>query len=522
MIDNLSITNYKSNATFADYTVRYVDANGNEIKPSRTGNGQVGKSAKLMESDKESVYNEDKSKKFIYDSDDSQITPITTEGTVITVTFRDAEVYRAMLNCIIDGQTGSAARLATLEGTFFEGDTYNVYPARGYGKDGKYYFTDATSWNGVTYTFPGDATLRTLEGVTAYVGTLKYTLDGSVAYYSDVERPAIHPDYGGLGQLVGTVNSWWCFYGEGIYFDRFSQGRAIRLDAGSYVWTEPIAEDGTYMVRIYGRNDKSAECVAPYALGLRDAEGNVTLLDVDVPDWGKATTGESVIGNAAEDVEAAGIGIKAGYSLVILNSGNGKMISLDDVKLTKVTGYAETPTKAPAYTVAGAFVVEGSEEHSAAFFGEAWNPSINDMTVNEDGNYSLKFEKVTFEQSGVIYYKVAVNHGWTESYGLFDGNADYWVEVPQGQTRTADVIFTFNPVTKEVGCSVVTCEMTGDINGDGVVDVSDYIGIANFILGSAPEGFNEKTADVNNDGNIDVSDYIGVANIILTGSVYGK
>ena len=64
--------------------------------------------------------------------------------------------------------------------------------------------------------------------------------------------------------------------------------------------------------------------------------------------------------------------------------------------------------------------------------------------------------------------------------------------------------------------------IAGDINGDGTVDVSDYIGIANFILGNPPSGFNEAAADVNNDGNIDVSDYIGVANIILTGSVYGK
>ena len=61
----------------------------------------------------------------------------------------------------------------------------------------------------------------------------------------------------------------------------------------------------------------------------------------------------------------------------------------------------------------------------------------------------------------------------------------------------------------------------GDINDDGKIDVSDYIGIANHILGNAQEGFNVKAADVNQDGNIDVSDYIGVANIILTGSIYG-
>lgn len=62
----------------------------------------------------------------------------------------------------------------------------------------------------------------------------------------------------------------------------------------------------------------------------------------------------------------------------------------------------------------------------------------------------------------------------------------------------------------------------GDGNGDGVVDISDFIGVANHILGNTPAGFNVDAADVNKDGVIDISDYIGVANIILTGSPTGK
>jgi len=57
----------------------------------------------------------------------------------------------------------------------------------------------------------------------------------------------------------------------------------------------------------------------------------------------------------------------------------------------------------------------------------------------------------------------------------------------------------------------------GDATGDGVVDISDYIAVANYILGYEPEGFYPEAADVNNDGVIDISDYIGIANIILTG-----
>mgnify|MGYP002861782066 CR=1 FL=1 len=70
----------------------------------------------------------------------------------------------------------------------------------------------------------------------------------------------------------------------------------------------------------------------------------------------------------------------------------------------------------------------------------------------------------------------------------------------------------------------------GDIDGNKVVDVSDYIGVANYILGIPQENFNERAADVAGPDArdaagrriIDVSDYIGVANIILTGSANGN
>ena len=379
-----------------------------------------------------------------------------TGGTVITVTFRNAEVYAGVLNCMIEGGSGAEARLASFSGfTFFEGDNYYVYPSRGYEKDGKYYFTEATSWNGVTFTFPGSLNGRTVNGVYTYIGQLNYTLDESVSYYSDFERLALPvEDEGngtGLGQLVGTVNNWWSF-SNGI-FDRFSQGRGIRLDAGSYVYTEPIAEAGTYMVRIYGRNDKSANCEQPYALGLRDADGNVTMLDVAVPDWGSATTGESIIGAAAaeateetEAVEAAGIGIPAGYSLVVKNTGNGDMISLDDIKLTKVADYAETPVVAPVYTVAGTEDLTGYD----------WDPSQNVMTLNaETGLYEWTAENITVTANQQPEFKVVKDGTTWYPEGNWVITADY-----VGGEGIYTILITFNAETTEIG---VIPTKTGDI-----------------------------------------------------------
>ncbi len=62
----------------------------------------------------------------------------------------------------------------------------------------------------------------------------------------------------------------------------------------------------------------------------------------------------------------------------------------------------------------------------------------------------------------------------------------------------------------------------GDISGDGVIDVSDYIGVANYIMGDTPAGFVAAAADVNKDQKVDVSDYIGIANMILYNNIYGK
>ena len=70
--------------------------------------------------------------------------------------------------------------------------------------------------------------------------------------------------------------------------------------------------------------------------------------------------------------------------------------------------------------------------------------------------------------------------------------------------------------------STLTVYIRGDINGDKIVNVSDYIGIANHILGIPQDVFIEKAGDVDGDNTVNVSDYIGVANIILTGSPYGS
>ena len=55
----------------------------------------------------------------------------------------------------------------------------------------------------------------------------------------------------------------------------------------------------------------------------------------------------------------------------------------------------------------------------------------------------------------------------------------------------------------------------GDANGDGLVNVGDYVTTANYILGLEPDPFIYSAADVDESGTIDVGDMVGIISIVL-------
>lgn len=319
----------------AEYTVKFVNEKGEKVKDDVKHTGLINKPVELWPSDKEAITLAEGGKLIYKEADNTAENVVKKDGsTVITVTFRDAEKYYAVLRCMA-GSTQVFAFNDAEKYWFYEGDQLTLYPARGYMKDGAAYFTPVMkSSNGKYFnyayvTFPGDLTPTVAGGKTYFIGTLNYEKVDSVAYYSEFERLALPKEdagFGtGLGQLEGSVNSWYSF--SGGYFDRFSGARGIRLDADSYVWTEPIAEAGTYKVTIYGRNDSNDAPAVPFVLGLRDANGTVTWIDgLTYTSWGGAVTGQNVVENVT---------IPAGSSLVIKNDDAAKQISLDDISICK-------------------------------------------------------------------------------------------------------------------------------------------------------------------------------------------
>ena len=136
---------------------------------------------------------------------------------------------------------------------------------------------------------------------------------------------------------------------------------------------------------------------------------------------------------------------------------------------------------------------------------QGWSNFIN-INESDKDYYNLtylvddeEYQSYEIEEGTAI---TAITAPTKEGY-TFSG----WSEIPK--TMPAHDIVIIGSFTKNFEL--------GDGTGDGTVDISDYIGVANHILGIPQTGFNADAADVNKDGVIDISDYIGVANIILTG-----
>lgn len=142
------------------------------------------------------------------------------------------------------------------------------------------------------------------------------------------------------------------------------------------------------------------------------------------------------------------------------------------------------------------------------------------LTLSEQEDGALRFlcgsqynETFTGSEGEIATMKLLIAEDMAE------GN--YPIVLKKVKLSETDISNYYYTETVQTSLTVISYTL-GDISGDGEVDVSDYIGVANYILGNAPEGFNALAADVNNDNVVDVSDYIGVANLILYGDVYGN
>lgn len=85
-------------------------------------------------------------------------------------------------------------------------------------------------------------------------------------------------------------------------------------------------------------------------------------------------------------------------------------------------------------------------------------------------------------------------------------------EIPNRATITFD---ENEPIVTPIWTNVVKTVLKGDVNGDGVVNLTDASWIVRYFVGRTPDGFDDEAADVDGDGSVNLSDARKVVGIFV-------
>ena len=197
----LSITLADASAQAVKYTVKYVDAEGNELKDSVERDGFVGTEVSATADDKKDFVSADGTKKYVYTAGGTEtITPTATAAeNIITVKF--TEVSKVAYS-VTDPTTNT--EIAT--GSDFVGNTVTVAYPRYIRKGDKLYMHDKQSGNpnyGYAFALDADAAKNAKE--------LTYTEvadKGTVVYFAEGEDiEGFTKDTGGNANIRCSMNA---------------------------------------------------------------------------------------------------------------------------------------------------------------------------------------------------------------------------------------------------------------------------------------------------------------------------
>lgn len=436
----------------ADYTIKYVDGEGNVIK-SETRNESAGAEITLKDEDKASIYSDDNTKKYIYASDDSEGKTVAADGTtVVTLVYREAETWTYTLDAV-DAEGNALKTLKT--GTNFEAETFQVEYSTYVSVDGKlyqagklssdkkgYYFNltlsennlskkityspvlvdeaqvdnivyleEAEDIDGLTHTTSGNTVIRSSNGASAY------------AAENDVEFTKLPAGKYKLTTVIfdaaKTPSSVWTFKaGEKTILEytptvtnwslATSEEFSLNKETGIILAAGGSSSQGVDFIYI----QKTGEAVTPEAANIgalkagdTDVDTKLTLTDAKITRWGEYYSDKTFIEDATGGIM---IGSELYKLLKDTEAGTGKALNgTITVTLSKDYNGNLTMEKTESTSIEGITMSDAEIAPAEATLTDALN-----------GEYDIAYKYITLKNVG---FSSDNSDPWNTAYYLTSG-----------------------------------------------------------------------------------------------------
>lgn len=115
---------------------------------------------------------------------------------------------------------------------------------------------------------------------------------------------------------------------------------------------------------------------------------------------------------------------------------------------------------------------------------------------------------------GYQFIGTSLDKSLTDAY-VMNSEGSAFVPTADATVAAGYAYFNVGAATLPDLIPISTGGLKGDVNGDGVVDISDVTLLVNYILGKTSDGIVLENSDMNDDGRYDVTDLTLICNVIL-------
>lgn len=170
------------------------------------------------------------------------------------------------------------------------------------------------------------------------------------------------------------------------------------------------------------------------------------------------------------------------------------------------------PTGAPLFTAPDVSITTDAPSASTATNYTGTNLLKGNYYCNQDGAMSFTTQSGT-SSFNANHYTVRTDNMYI--IGITPSGKLGFVKATGTAMPANKAWIEYDGTAKELVLPIENTTLKGDINGDGLVNVSDVTTLVDYILDKNPSPCDENACDVNEDGNINVTDVTSLVDIIL-------